>query len=357
MPKNLPQNVGENLEKCRAAAIAAVEAYNRPGQRFRTAQFLVLVVIAWTALFHAIFYRNGRRPWYRKKGSTSARGIRYVKIDGDPKHWDLTECLRQHFGDQNPPERKNLDFLVGLRNKIEHRHLPHLDASLYGECQASLINLEHLLVASFGIKYGLTEQLAIALQFSQLVPEEKSKATKSALLSASKGVIDYIERFRTALPPTTLNSMKYSFAVFLVPKIANRVSAADVSVQFIRVDEASTEELSRLEKLNVLIREKQVPISNLGLFKATDVVKILRQSLPFKVTMSTHTRAWRHFRVRPASGTGAPEKTDSRYCVFDTIHEDYVYTQAWIDMLIANLADPNIFQAVSGSTPVPRLNQ
>lgn len=148
MPKGLPQNVKENTEKCRSAAIAAVEAYNRPGQRFRTAQFLVMVVIAWTGLFHAIFYRKGRRPWYRQKGSTSAKGVRYVKIDGDPKHWDLTECVRQHSGDQSPPERKNLEFLIGLRNKVEHRHLPQLDASLYGECQASLINLEQLLVSS-----------------------------------------------------------------------------------------------------------------------------------------------------------------------------------------------------------------
>ena len=354
MPKGLPQNVKDNIEKCRSAAIAAVEAYNRPGQRFRTAQFLVLIVIAWTALFHAIFYRKGRRPWYRQKGATSAKGVRYVKIDGDPKHWDLTECLRQHFVDQNPPEKKNLEFLIGLRNKIEHCNLPQLDASLYGECQACLLNFEQLLVTSFGVRYGLAEQLAIALQFSQLMPDEKSKATKLALLSASKGVTDYIEKFRTALPLTTLSSMKYSFSVFLVPRIANLASAADVAVQFIRVDEASPEELSRLEKLNVLIREKQVPIANLDLFKATDVVKAMKQQVPYKVSMSTHTCAWRHFKVRPASGAGAPEKTDGRYCVYDRVHGDYVYTHAWIDKLVTELADAGIFQEITGSAPMLR---
>jgi hypothetical protein len=354
VPKGLPQNVKDNVEKCRSAAIAAVEAYNRPGTRFRTAQFLVLVVIAWTALFHAIFYRKGRRPWYRQKSSASGTGVRYVKIDGDPKHWDLMECLRQHFADQNPPERKNVEFLIGLRNKIEHRNLPQFDASLYGECQASLLNLEQLLVMSFGPKYGLADQLAIALQFSQLVPEEKSKATKSAVLTASKGVVDYIEKFRAGLPAATLSSMKYSFAVFLVPKVANRASAADVAVQFVRVDEASAEELARLEKLNVLIREKHIPIANLGLFKPGDVVKKLRTALPWRVSMSTHTRAWRHFGIRPPSGAAGADKTDGRYCVYDSVHADYVYTQAWIDKLIGDLTEAANFEAISGTPPIAK---
>ena len=68
MPKGLPQSVKDNIEKCRAAAIAAVDVYNRPGSRFRTAHYIVLIVIAWTALFHAIFYRKGAKPWCREKG-------------------------------------------------------------------------------------------------------------------------------------------------------------------------------------------------------------------------------------------------------------------------------------------------
>lgn len=110
MPKGPPQIVRDNIEKCRSSAIAAVDAYNRPGPRFRTAQFIILIIIAWTALFHAILYRRRRRPWFRKPGSGT--GVRYVKIDGEPKHWDLIECLRQYFEDKNPPERKNLEFLI-----------------------------------------------------------------------------------------------------------------------------------------------------------------------------------------------------------------------------------------------------
>ena len=185
MPLGLPQSVKDNIEKCRAAGLAAVDVYNRPGPRFRTAHYIILVVLAWTALFHALFYRKGIKPWYKKKGK-NPKGDRYLHIEGEPRHWELGECLKQHFGGNNPPERKNLEFLIGLRNKIEHRMLPELDAGLYGECQAALLNLEDLITSQFGARYGLAEQLAVSLQFTSLVPAEKKKAARALAAGATK---------------------------------------------------------------------------------------------------------------------------------------------------------------------------
>jgi hypothetical protein len=351
MPRRLSRPIRDNLEKCRAAAIAAVAAYNRPGEHFRTAQYIVLITIAWTALFHAIFYKRGRRPWYRKKTSGTGRGIRYLKVDGEPKHWDLSECLNQYFTSGNPPERKNLEFLIGLRNKIEHRHLPELDPSLYGECQAALMNLESLLVQEFGQVYALAESLAIALQFTQIVPTEKKRAARTLARGTAKSVLDYIERFRKGLPTTVLNSMRYSFSVYLVPRVANRANAADAAVEFVKVDEASPDELKRLERLNVLIREKHIPIVNLELYKVTQVVDELTSRLPYRITIPTHTDAWRHYQVRPPVGDGHPERTSSQYCVYDTAHNDYLYTRAWIEKLARDLASPDVFRTITGREP------
>ena len=353
MPKGLTRNVRDNIEKCRSAAVAAVDVYNRPGPRFRTAHYIVLIVLSWTALFHAIFYRKGRRPWYRHHGG-AGRGIRYEKVDGEPKHWDLRECLRQYFAEINPPERKNLEFLLGLRNKIEHRHLPTLDPTLYGECQAALLNLESLLVSEFGQKYALEEQLAVSLQFSHALPEEKAKASKRMAASALKKVSNYIETYRTGLDNTTLNSMKYSYSVFLVPRVANRKSADDVAVQFIKLDQASPDELERLEKLNVLIKDKHVPIANLGLLKPGEVVGAVAPRIPFQMNIGTHTQAWRHYRVRPPSYDSHPELTRSEYCVWDQTHEDYVYTKAWVEKLVRELSDAAEFERVTGHAPVQR---
>jgi hypothetical protein len=349
MSKGLPKLVRDNIEKCRSSAIAAVDAYNRPGPRFRTAQYLILITIAWTAIFHAIFYKRGRRPWYRKQ--STGTGVRYVKVDGEPKHWDLSECVKQYFTDKQPPERKNLEFLTGLRNKIEHRHLPELDSALYGECQAALLNLEELLVREFGAKWALSEQLAVALQFSHIMPEEKLKATKVLAYSTVRTVKEYVEKFRGGLASTVLDSMKYSFTVFLVPRIANRASVADAAVQFVKVDEASPDELDRLEKLNVLIREKHIPIANLGLYKPGEVVKELQARVTVPVDFHVHMKAWKYYGVRPPHGDAHPERTRSEYCIYDEAHEDYVYTKAWVEKLAKDLAQPDEYERVVGHRP------
>ena len=349
MPKGPPQVVRNNIEKCRSAALAAVDSYNRPGPQFRTAQYLVFIIIAWTALFHAIFYHGGRRPWYRRSGS--GPGTRYLRIDGEPKHWDLTECLQQHFGDRNPPERQNLTFLVGLRNKIEHRHLPALDPSLYGECQAALLNLETYLSSTFGQRYALTEQLAISLQFSQALPDQKQKAIKALASSAAKTVTEYITTFRASLDSPTLNSMRYSYSVFLIPRVVNRQAAADAAVQFIAFDDASPAELQRLDNLNVLIKEKQIPTANLDLLKPSEVVKELNSRLPFSVNQTTHTRAWKHHKVRPIAGDAHPHRTRQEYCVYDATHKDYLYTKAWTNKLARDLVNPDDYRRVTGLEP------
>lgn len=348
MSRGLPLLVKDNLTKCRLAAFAAVEAYNRPGRSFRTAQFLVMITIAWTALFHAIFFKENVKPWYKRKNG------RYERIDGEPKHWDLSECLARYYKAATTPERKNLEFLVGLRNKIEHRHLPELDASLYGECQAALLNLEELLVATFGAKYALADYLAVSLQFSTVVPPEKKKAARALAINKAKSVKAYIEDFRGNLPNAVLNSMKYSYNVFLVPKVANRASAADAAVEFIKVNEASPEELKRLEKLNVLIKEKKIPIANLDLYKPSVVVQRINQECRHVVTQNAHSAAWRHFKVRPSYGVAAPEQCRSEYCVYDEAHRDYLYTQAWVNKCIQAFSSADTFKEITGRAPEPR---
>jgi len=245
--------------------------------------------------------------------------------------------------------------LTDILDILFDRHLPELDASLYGECQAALLNLEGFLTREFGQKHALIEQLAVSLQFSQTIPAEKKRVAKVLASGMAKTVKDYIEKFRGGLPSTVLNSMKYSFNVFLVPKVSiNRPSAADVAVEFICVDEASKEELARLEKLNVLIREKHIPIANLDLFKPSQVIAELRHRLPYHINMYTHTSAWKHYGVRSPAGASHPERTRPEYCIYDEVHGDYIYTRAWIEKLAKDLSDQNQFQEVTGSGPVPK---
>ncbi len=347
MSSRLKRPVRTHLDKARAAAISAVEVYNRPGSSFRTPHYLVLMTIAWTALFHAIFYKNGQRPWHRKKAGKS---FRYVRIDGDFKHWELEECCNQFWQDKNPPERDNIRFAIGLRNRIDHRDLPALEPSVY-ECQALLLNFEKLLAAEFGKKYALTETLALALQFSPGSSGQSAKAIKALAAAEAKSLIQYIEKFRSGLPTTTLASTEYSFSVSLVPKTANRVSAADLSVEFVPYDSNDPKQEEKLQRVAAIIKEKQVSVGLKGFRKPGEVVKALKSRVAFKVNADTHTRAWKYYDVRPHSGSGNPEKTKAQYCVYDDLGDMYGYTDAWVDLLAEALSNPEKYKEITGRTP------
>jgi len=93
----------------------------------------------------------------------------------------------------------------------------------------------------------------------------------------------------------------------LVPKVANRKELADSIVEFVKVDEANSEELERLERLNILIKEKHVPIANLGLHKPGKIVELVQAAIPYRFNVNHHATAWRHHKVRPAQGAAKPE--------------------------------------------------
>jgi hypothetical protein len=213
MPARLPLEARANLRKAREAALLAVETYNRPGTIFRSANYIVLMIIAWTALFHAIFAKRKIKPFYRKKNSR-----RFERIDGDYRTWELAECLRQFFKDANPPRRKNLELFIALRNKIEHRFLPELDADIFGECQAMIMNVEALLCEEFGDRHALAASLAFALQFSKVTTTGQQRAMREAAKQQLQSVRKYVDRFRSSLDDDVAPRLATETCFGLVPR-------------------------------------------------------------------------------------------------------------------------------------------
>ena len=350
MPRR-SQQVGHHLLKAREAAIAAVDNYNRSGVTFRTRTFVLLMTVAWTSCFHAVFHDRKVKPWYIKSGS--GRGTRYERVDGDLKHWELSKCVKEYFGSRHPPSRKNLEFFLGLRNKIEHRYHPELDPALYGECQAMLLNLEDVLVREFGSDMALLDEVGVALQFSALRPQQQADAVRRLQSSALEDVRDYIQTFRAGLSPEVLDSSEFSLRVFLIPKLANSPSVADLSVEFVSYDANSSAEMKHLQSVTALIREKRVPVASKGLLKPKAIVALVDKCLPFEFNMSTHTRSWKHYKVRPKTGSENPENTRAEFCIYDELVRSYGYTEAWANYLCRKLNDPVEFQIVTGKPPTP----
>jgi hypothetical protein len=274
-------------------------------------------------------------------------------VGGDFKYWELDECLRQYFkADTGNPVRKNLEFFIPLRNQIEHRSMPELDASIFGECQAMLLNLDELLEKEFGSKYRLRECLSFALQ---LFPSLESLADPVKHRPESKPVVDFIQQFRSTISPEITASGRYSFKAFLI-QVANHKSEHALPIQFVHYDKLSEEERKHVAHLVAMVKFKEVPVTNLHLMKAGEVVKKVQTALGNpkvqrsnmqvdRFNLNIHASCWRKYKVRPPSGHSNPEQTDYRYCVYDRLHNDYGYTDAWVDFLAEKLRDPTEFDS------------
>ena len=79
MSRGLPLNVKLCLDKALDSALLSVETYNKPAVKFKSGGYIVLMCIAWTSLFHAIFFKRGIKPFYREKNKVNA--ARKSKVD------------------------------------------------------------------------------------------------------------------------------------------------------------------------------------------------------------------------------------------------------------------------------------
>jgi hypothetical protein len=335
--KGLPIIVKKYLEKSRDAALLSVEVYNKPAVRFKSSSYITLMVIAWTALFHAFFFKQKRKPYYRLNNG------RFAKNDGDYKHWELDECLKQYYlSDTQNPVRKNLEFFIPLRNKIEHRYLPELDADIFGECQSMLLNFDELIEKEFGTKYCIRESLSFSLQ---LFPSSKSLSEAVTKNSKSKPIVEFIEKYRSTISSDVLLSGKYSFKAFLI-QISNHESSTALPIQFVHYDKLNDEEKEGLKKFVAMVKYKEIPVLNADKLRVADVVKLVQEGLGNKFTTHTHYLCWKKYKVRPNSRSSSPEQTNSKYCIYDKIHKDYLYTHDWVDFLISKLKDKKEYDSL-----------
>jgi hypothetical protein len=322
----------EQLQKSQESALLGVEVYNKPLVKFKTANYIVMMIIAWTALFHAIFARLGYSYFYPEK------------IDGEEKAWDLAKCIKEFYGSVDTPKRQNLKFFIGLRNRIEHRSMPALDDSVFGECQAMLFNYEDLLCEFFGDEESLVASMSLAMQFSKLRSAAQEKSIRRLRESTASDVADYVERFRSSLSSDVSGSLEFAYKVFLIPKVVNRESASDEAVEFVKFDPSNPEDQGRLQ---ALVKPTVAEVANAGRLKAKDVCAAVEAYLQERIGPSArfspsyhHAKAWAFYGVRPRKGAANPAATKRDFCHYDEAHQDYVYTTKWRDFLHEEVKKP-----------------
>lgn len=325
------------LENSMNSALTAVETYNRPKTKFRIENYIILMVIAWTKLFHSYFQATiGEKYFYKKKNG------RYEKIDGEKKAWELAECIKEfqkRIDDIKLSQAvvANLKFFIGIRNKIEHRYWDSsaLDIWLFGECQALLYNYENLIVALFGEDYSINTCLAYALQFSHLRANEQISAQRELLSKDMQDIKKYIEKYRTDLTQEVYDSQEYSIKLLQIPKISN-TNRSDLAVEFVSWNSLSDEDRENYNRLTTIIKDKIIKqnVSNANMLKPIDVRNAVKERTGVEISQNNHTDLWKAFEVRPDSMSDAKFDTVTKYCIYDEPHNDYLYTSEWVDFIV-----------------------
>ena len=103
-----------------------------------------------------------------------------------------------------------------------------------------------------------------------------------------------------------------------------------------------------LRELNVVAKPKHVAVASGDLLRPAEVVNLVAERLPYRFTMDTHTRCWRHHNVRLASGAAEPEATDPHYCRWDRLLNGHGYTREWVERLVAELTDSSTYATIVG---------
>ena len=324
------------LESSMNSAVAAVEAYNRPNNSFRIENYIVLMVIAWTKLFHAYFQSTiGERYYYKEKNG------RYKLVDGERKTWDLSECLKRYKKTKtdaplSEAAEANLIIIIGVRNKIEHKYWEgsELDILLFGECQSLLYNFENILVKLFGDDFALNASLAYALQFSQLRAKEQMKSQKMLLSKDMQDIKRYIDKYKSDLSQEIYDSQEYSIKILQIPKVSN-TNRSDLAIEFVNWNSLDEKDKESYRKVNSIIKDKIITrnVANANLFKPKAVIKKVEEITGIDIKMHNHTYLWRAFSVRPGKNAEDKFETKDKYCVYDEPHNDYLYTSDWVSFI------------------------
>ena len=315
------------LEGSIDAALLAVEVYNKPRTTFRSQAYIVLMIIAWTRLFHAYFNKTiGSRYYHKKSG-------RYEYLNGERKAWDLKTCMNKYEG-LSEPVKANLQFFIDLRNKIEHHNVAkrEVDVLIFGECQSLLYNYENILIALFGEEYAINESLAFALQFSYMRHEEQKQASKKVLSAELREIRNYIDNYRSSLSDEVFKSQEYSIRFIQIPKISN-TNRGDLAMEFVREDEFDPE---RFEQITVITKDKRVlaEAKNVGSILPGKVVKKVKETTLLDFIMHDHICLYTIFSVRPPGNDPNPDVTKTKYCHYDFANKNYVYNESWVEFIV-----------------------
>lgn len=344
-----PSKWTSTLQASQEEALLAVKLYNDPSEVRSFEGFIVHMHLAWLYLLHAHFIRGGVDFRYRMRNNPR----RLERVDGEVKRWELAACVKYHRPAENDPTRKNIEFFIALRNKIEHRHSKfdkYLALATGGKAQALLRNYDAERTALFGDQFSLATTLGFPL-FIGTFTEEGTITLKELRDRLPTDLKQFIAEFHSGLSTELEDDPRFELRLRVVLERVNRDPDA-LAMQFTHWDDMTDEEKAAVDALGkkgqLVVRERTRSIAGDGLLKLTEVAAQVAESIPFVFTNHHAVSSWRVQRIRPGGDDPNPQRTDERYCIYFAITNTYGYTEAWVEKCVRKCSTREGFEEFTG---------
>jgi hypothetical protein len=331
------------LLHAREACLAGLRIWNDPAARFRTGSFALLFVAAWNSLAIAALQRS-EAEWRK----LDEHGLPCY-INAVDQSEATSTLVANAFPDAHQQGlRANVGLWIDLRNAVAHRHLPALDVMTIPLAQAGLLNFEEAIVREFGNDYGIGDCLSVPLQLSGFRDPGVLHSAKALHAGLPLDVQAVLSRPEEA-SPELLADPTFTLRIAFIPTVPASGRRPDAVAYFVKPGEVPDELNEMVEQYLVLPKVGMTARPNLS---ASEVMAEVERRTSFKFHSGLHAEAARRLGVRPPAGL--EECTlEIQFAEYITSFKRYLYSQAWIDRLVAECAEPDGFLRTTGTEPKP----
>lgn len=306
----------EKLIRARESMILAVQVFNSAALRFRAEVFSVLANIAWTYLLHEYYQRE--------LGSV---------MGSDGRSLLLSQMLARSDCPLSDGVKRNLRDIKEIRDTVEHLLLGAGDKLWLSRFQACCLNFDKTICSLFGERLSLQNELSFALQFARPTIDQLSLVGKYAIPPEIEALD---ARLQTGLTEEQLRDLEYQFRVIYTLDSSSKSRA---HIEFLHPDSEHASEIR-----NVLLKYKCS--DELYPYKPHHVVSKVKVKSEKLFSRRNHTQAWRFYQVRPKKGASQPGNTQSEYCIYHAAHNDYTYSEKWVEFLVKEIENEESYRQI-----------
>lgn len=306
----------ERVIRARESMMLAVNVFNNSMVLFKSEVFSVLANIAWTYLLH---------DYYIKKGISI--------VDDNGYTFSLSYMIDRNDCPLSKGIINNLKSLKIIRDEVEHRILGPLMHKWFSLFQACCLNFDKTLVSMCGEDCSLADHLSLALQFAKLDIDQIATAQAFDL----GGHLEAIDaRLKKDLSQDELDDVEYQFRVVYT---IDAGSKSDSHFVFVKPGTPEAENVK-----HVLVKTQFA--DNAYPYKPGAATAAIRKKAGIPFTGNDHIKAWKHYKARPSRKSKKLDETRKEFCIYHKAHNDWTYSQQWIDFVADKIASPAELAAI-----------